>query len=149
MKKLAERILDKHLEVMDRTIKVEIPNTSLGFIVRAMEEYTTNIIAFRKIEERKEKRRIMFMAFGYFKKLTWEEFIMALRTRSLKRHKKIAQKLANENNRKYYVVRSSDIGYVRFSSADVKMNKNLRIFGKDVTAMKLSETADAVIMPKR
>ena len=130
-------------------VKAKIPKEAEKYIFAAMIEYSKGSVALHEVAQRKFQRKMCFIFFGYFRKMNWEEFVLALRTRSLRIHKRIAKRLANENNRKYYVVRSTEINYQRFSSRDVKYNKNVRIFGKNVNSYTLTEAADAVIYPKK
>jgi len=109
------------------------------------EYYNTMAIA----DKRTEKRRLIAILWGYFGKQTWEEIIFFIRSKRLRRVKKMVQRISNEDNRKYYIVRASETGYKYFSSKDVKFNKKLRVFKSDVDVVKLHETADAVIRPKR
>jgi len=128
---------------------LQIKKEQKDYILAAMREYAKETLLLHRLAERKKRRTMVFVFFGYFKKMNWQELVLALRARSLRINKRIAQRLANENNRKYYLIRSSEIGYRRFSSQDVKFNKSIRVFGKNVNVIKLHETADAVIYPKK
>lgn len=141
-------ILEKYLKGIPANIQFIDDKKARPYLHGALEEYGRTMVSKALEMNNKPRRRFALMAFGHFGKLTWHEMIMFLRTKSLKRYKRIAQKLSNENNRKYYVVRSSELGYKLFSSLDVKVNKKLRIFGNDVSVLKLHETADAVVYPK-
>ena len=57
--------------------------------------------------------------------------------------------MANEDNRKYYVVRSSETEYTTLSTSDVDHNRRIRVFGKSVDAKTMHQTADFVAIPKR
>jgi hypothetical protein len=137
---------------MKGTIGKNMPPEFNEFILRAMEEYakeSSSIILDAYIKEQnKAHRRLIFALFGMFGKGTWENFILHYRTWNLKRIKKVYQKISNEDHRKYYIIRSTEIGYVSLSTADVDRNKRTRVFGKHVDAKELTKTADCVILPK-
>lgn len=61
--------------------------------------------------------------------------------------KKEAIRLCQENSKKYYVVRSSMVNYVIFSSDDVKMNKKKGIFKRDLNFMEMGQIASFVVWP--
>lgn len=146
MNSLIEKIINKHLGAMKTTINVEAPKASHEFIGRMMAEYATDIIALRKTEEKKAQRKLFFMAFGHFRKLTWDQFIMKLRARSLNKNIKMTIDISAKDKRKYYIIRKSDIGYEVMSASTVKHLKSVRVMGKDVDIIKLDTVADAVIM---
>ena len=129
--------------------KAKIPKEAEPYIFVAMAEYSQRSIALHDAAQAEYQRRMCFAFFGYFRKMNWEEFVLALRARSLRKMKRATQRIANANNRKYYVIRSSQIGYKRFSTEDAKFNKKIHVFGRDVNVVKLSETADAIIYPKK
>jgi hypothetical protein len=113
-------------------------------IYRAMHDFAT-----RKVSEYRN-REIKGELPNFFKvlfKMTWDNWILYFRKLAFNRAKKAAQLRAYVENRKVYAIRSSQIGYVLLSTADVEKNKKLRIFGKDVDAIKLTATADYVAMP--
>lgn len=143
---MKEVILRKFLKGAPENVKVS--EESLPYIYAAMEEYAKRELFLAKKDMKRSRRRLFPMLFGNFTRMTHEELILFFRVRNLKRNKAITQRLADEENRKYYIVRSSTIGFTRFSSQDVDMNKRLRIFSKDATAFKLSKIADAIIIPK-
>jgi len=141
---LKDKILNRMFAQAPDSAKV--PLASRKYIYLAMDEYyNTMAIA----DKRTEKRRLIAILWGYFGKQTWEEIIFFIRSKRLRRVKKMVQRISNEDNRKYYIVRASETGYKYFSSKDVKFNKKLRVFKSDVDVVKLHETADAVIRPKR
>jgi hypothetical protein len=140
-----EIVLRKYLKGVPSEI---MPDERLiPYLLGALDEYGRDVVKEALMQTDKPKRRIMGFIFGVYVKTTWDGFILLLRAKNLRLYKKMVQILSNENRRKYYIVRSSEIGYKTFSSADVKLNKKLRIFGKEVDAIKLHETADAIICP--
>ena len=61
--------------------------------------------------------------------------------------KKEAIRLCLETRKKYYVVRSTSVNYVIFSSDDVKMNKKKGVFKKDLTFIEMSNIASLIVWP--
>ena len=61
--------------------------------------------------------------------------------------KKEAIRLCVENSKKYYVVRSSMVNYMIFSSDDVKMNKKRGLFKRDLNFMEMGQIASFVVWP--
>ena len=143
----AKSVLDQQLGLSFTA--VEIPENAMPLILKAMKVYANQHVNYTIEQTDKQERKMVYIMFGYFVKLTWQEFILYLRAKSLKRHKRIAQRLANDDNRMYYIIRDSEIGYRRFSTADIDLNKRLHIMGKDVDFKKLHEVADAVIYKKK
>ena len=113
-------------------------------IYRAMTAYAARQVAEFKTREIKGELPNFFKVLF---KMTWDNWILYFRKLAFNRAKKAAQLRAYVENRKVYAIRSSQIGYVLLSTADVEKNKKLRIFGKDVDAIKLTATADYVAMP--
>ena len=141
---LKDKILNRIFAQAPGTLNV--PTEARQYIHLAMDEYyNTMAIADNKTK----KRRLIAMFWGFFGEQTWEEIIFFIRSKRLRRVKKMVQRISNEDNRKYYIVRASETGYKYFSSKDVKFNKKLRVFKSDVDVVKLHEAADAVIRPKR
>lgn len=146
----AKLVLESELGISFADLKgIEVPEKAKPIIHKAMKVYANQHVNFALNETGKQERKLVYLMLGYFAKLTWQEFVLYLRAKSLKRHKRIAQRLANEDRRKYYIIRDSEIGFKRFSTLDVDLNKRLHIMGKDVDAKKLHEVADAVIYPYR
>ena len=141
---LKDKILNRMFAQAPGTLNV--PTEARQYIHLAMDEYyNTMAIA----DNRVKRKRLIAIFWGFFGEQTWEELIFFIRSRRLRRVKNMVQRISNEDNRKYYIVRASETGYKYFSSKDVKLNKKLRVFKKDVDVVKLHETADAVIRPKR
>lgn len=141
---LKDKILNRMFAQAPGTLNV--PTEARQYIHLAMDEYyNTMAIA----DNRVKRKRLIAIFWGFFGEQTWEELIFFIRSRRLRRVKNMVQRISNEDHRKYYIVRASETGYKYFSSKDVKFNKKLRLFKKDVDVVKLHETADAVIRPKR
>jgi hypothetical protein len=104
--------------------------------VLAVERYKTN-----------QAKSINKEASGLFSSVIKGEFTLWLRGWYFKRAKKEAITRANIENRKIYVIRSGDVTFKTFSTMDVEINKRLKIFGKQVNAKTLTETADYVAVP--
>jgi hypothetical protein len=141
---LKDKILNKMFAQAPGTLNVA--KEARQYIHLAMDEYY-NVMSIA--DKRMKKRRLISIVWGYIGKQTWEEFVSMVRAKRLQRIKKMVQRLSNEDNRKYYIIRASETGYKYFSSKDVKFNKKLRVFKSDVDVVKLHEAADAVIRPKR
>lgn len=146
--KAAEGILEKHLNALEKTLSIKVDPKANEFIIRAMDDYATQIVGLRADIEKKEQRRILFMVYGYFKKLTWDSFLLKLRTRSLNRMKKDYQFLANENRRTYYILLDGMFTHRALSTADVDFNKKIRVIDKDVDSRRIRSVAEATIIPK-
>lgn len=142
-----ENVYNKYTQGMPNGIV--IPEKAKPYLLAFGEDYAKTILALHKVALRKQQRSLFFMLMGDFAKLTWDQFLDRILLKNLKRHKATAQRFANENRRKYYVIQSSRTNYLRFSSRDVKKNKNLHVFKSMVTAKELSETADFIALPKK
>ena len=57
--------------------------------------------------------------------------------------------MANQTNRKIYVIRSSDVSYTLLSTKDVELNKRLKILNRQVDAKQLTEQSDFIAYPVR
>ena len=109
------------------------------------------IYAERMIENyrRNENKAINIEAVKLFPSLFRGEFKLWLRKRAFLKGKNMAQRKANIENRKCYLIRSSDIAYTILSTKDVEHNKRVKILGKSVNSMQLTQAADFVAMPKK
>jgi hypothetical protein len=112
----------------------------------AMLDYASGAIEKYKANEYKALNK---EAAGLIPSLVRGELKLWMRNWFFKRAKKQAIIRANTENRKCYVIRSSDIAYKILSTKDVEINKRLKVFGKEVNAVKLTEKADFVAYPKR
>lgn len=142
-------VLDKHLMAMQNTIGVYVPERAKEFLHRAMEDYSKSVVDDYIQEVGRQKRFVLKPLYGIYARLTWDELVMKVRLFNLKRIKRMVQALSNEDNRKYYIIRSGEVSYIYISTRDVEHNKKIRVFGKNVDAIKLHETADIVITPKK
>ena len=96
-----------------------------------------------------EAQEIKLEAVKLFPALFTGQFKMWLRKVSFKMAKKKAIRRAKIENRKIYVIRSSDIAYTLLSTADVRMGKKIKALKKNVGALQLTETADFIAYPQK
>lgn len=144
-----EIILTKHLTAMQNTIGIKIDPKTHEFIHRAMLEYANEAIKLKTVRDMKARRRLIYALVGIWGKAQWSDFTSKIRAFMLKKAIAEAQRLSNLDRRKRYVIRSTEVAYRTFSTYEIDFNKRIRVFGKDVDAKKLSETADRVILPKK
>lgn len=97
--------------------------------------------------EREQNKAAVKEALRLFPALFKGQIMLYLRKKSLNKAVKQAELRAEVENRKMYVIRASNIAYTILSTADIEHNKKIRVFGKDVDAIKLHETADRVVYP--
>lgn len=139
----ARLILKSHLSqggYMDLGDKVinTIEQAMVDYGIRTVEAYRSN-----------EAAAINKEAAGLLPSLVRGELKLWIRGWYFKRAKKQAQTLSSQENRKYYVIRSSDVNYKLLSTKDIELNKKLNILGKHVTAMELTSTADFIAHPSQ
>jgi phosphopentomutase len=144
-----ETVLERHLLAMQNTIGVYTPVKAKEFILRAMHEYAESAVNEYIDGSNKQKRIVLRPLYGIYARLTWDELVMKLRLFNLRRVKRIVQSLSNEDKRKYYIIQVGDVAYKYISTRDIEHNKKIRVFGKNVDAIKLHETADIVVTPKK
>lgn len=142
-------VLNKHLMAMQNTIGVYVPDRAKGFILRAMSEYANSAVESYIEQEEKRRRFILKPLYKIYGRMTWDELVTKIRLFNLRRIKKMVQSISNEDRRKYYIIQSGAINYICVSTKDVEYNRKIRVYGKDVDAIKLHETADCVITPKK
>lgn len=108
----------------------------------AVEETVAEFTAIKINKYRSEQNKeVALEAIKLFPAILKGQLILWLRKRAFKRACKEAFRLACLEGYKHYVIRSSTTKYVIMSTLDVRKNKQLRIFGKNVDAVKLEETA--------
>lgn len=96
-----------------------------------------------------ETKGIKLEAIKLFPALLKGDFKLWLRKRALRKACKQAEMRAEIENRKMYIIRSTEIAYIILSTLEVEQNKKVRVFGKNVDAIKLHETADQVVYPPK
>ena len=135
-------VLDSSLSIAGITLDERQRNA----VQAAMYNYSA-----RTVEnfEREQNKAAVKEALKLFPALFKGQIMLYLRKKSLNKAVKQAELRANVENRKMYVIRASNIAYTILSTADIEHNKKIRVFGKDVDAIKLHETADRVIYPPK
>ena len=135
-------ILQSHLSRRYETLNAMQQKASedamLDFGARMVESYRTN-----------EAKAINKEAANLFVSLIQGELKLWLRNYYFKRACRQAKTLADITNRKIYVIRSSDINYKLLSTKDIELNKKLKIMGRNVNAMELTEKSDYIAHPNR
>ena len=96
-----------------------------------------------------ESKALTKEATGLFSSIIKGELKLWIRNWYFKKAKKEAILRSQMENRKFYVIRKTDIAYQLLSTADVEQGKKLKVLGKHVDAKKLTETADFVAYPKK
>ena len=125
---------------------VEFDFNQKSVVYRSMADYAN--LEVKKYRSREISAELP----GFFKTLfsmTWDNWILYFRHQSFKKAKKAAQLRANTEGYKVYAIRSGLVSYTLLSTLEVRHNKRIRVLGKNVDAMKLTETADFVAYPKR
>jgi hypothetical protein len=140
---MIEKIFNQHSYALANTLGIKLPKEAKEFILRAMNEYAGVCVSKAIDMKPREKLSIVKVWLSGTK----QEFILHFRLKNLKRAKRMAIKMANEDNRKYYVVRSSETEYTTLSTSDVDHNRRIRVFGKNVDAKTMHQTADFVALP--
>jgi hypothetical protein len=124
-----------------------------GLTAKQIQGIETSMTLFAVQEIGKFKTREITGTMTSFFKLvmnfSWDNTVLYIRYRSFLLAKRQARIQANIQNRKYYIIRSSLIGYKVLSTMDIDLNKRVRILDKHITAKNLHEKADAVVMPKK
>ena len=143
-----EIILQRHMLAMKGTIGKNMPPEFNEFILRAMEEYAKEFAVEVLDASQLPIPKFLGIIVGQQTILRWTIFLLNIRNNNLIRQIKIYQKISNVDRRKYYIIRSSFIQHKALSTADVDLNRRMRIFGKHVDAKELAKTADCVILPK-
>ena len=135
-------VLDSSLSIAGITLDERQRNA----VQAAMYNYSA-----RTVEnfEREQNKAAVKEALRLFPALFKGHIMLYLRKKSLNKAVKQAELRAEVENRKMYVIRASNIAYTILSTADIEHNKKIRVFGKDVDAIKLHETADRVIYPPK
>lgn len=107
--------------------------------------------AARKVNEyrQSERKEINLEAVKLFPALLVGDWKLWLRKRAFRKACKQAKVRAEIENRKMYIIRSTEIAYIILSTLEVEQNKKVRVFGKNVDAIKLHETADKVVYPPK
>ena len=105
---------------------------------RAVENYRRN-----------ESQAIKLEAVKLFPALLSGNFKMWLRKQSFLLAKRKAIRRSKIENKKVYVIRQSEIGYILLSTSDVKHGKNINVFNRKVGAIELTEAADFVAYPPK
>lgn len=133
-------VLDSSLSIAGITLDERQRNA----VQAAMYNYSA-----RTVEnfEREQNKAAVKEALKLFPALFKGQIMLYLRKKSLNKAVKQAELRADIENRKMYVIRASNIAYTILSTADIEHNKKIRVFGKDVDAIKLHETADRVVYP--
>lgn len=145
---MKKQLLDKHLDALEKTKKIQIPIEAKEFILRAMDDYVDWYCIEWTKSSRFKKPRFLLSAGTFFTQIGWVSLVLRLREISFYWHKKMAIRRSNIENRKLYVIRSGELSYVLLSTADIDLNKKLRVFGKYVDAKTLHQTADFVAIPR-
>lgn len=112
----------------------------------AMLDYSVRMIGQYRANEAKAINK---EAAGLFVSLIRGNLKLWLRNYYFKRACKQADTLAKITNRKTYVIRSTDISYLLLSTKDIEMNKKMKVLGKHVDAMELTEKSDYIAYPTR
>lgn len=126
---------DVSLANSERTVAL---SAMIMYAERAVENYRKN-----------EAKAIKMEAVKLFPALLTGQFKLWLRKISFMLAKKKAIRRANMENRKIYVLRSSDIAYTLLSTSDVKTGKKIKALKKNVGALQLTETADFIAYPQK
>lgn len=105
---------------------------------RAIENYRKN-----------ENQAIKLEAVKLFPALFAGQFKMWLRKQSFLIAKRKAIRRSKIENKKIYVIRQSEIGYVLLSTSDVKHGKKINVFNRKVGAIELTEAADFIAYPPK
>lgn len=96
-----------------------------------------------------ETKGIKLEAIKLFPALWRGDLKLWLRKMAFRKACKQAKTRAEVENRKMYIIRSTEIAYIILSTLEVEQNKKVRVFGKNVDAIKLHETADKVVYPPK
>ena len=129
--------LSKRNEALTTNQRVAVENAIMECVMHSVDEYRAN-----------EAKAINKEAIGLIPALARGQLKLWIRNWYFARAKKQAQIMANIQNRKVYVIRSSDVAYALLSNKDVEMNKRTGLLDKNADALRLHETADYIAFPK-
>ena len=135
---LNSELSKKGLKITDSDLSLCVKRAMIAWGFREVEQFRSH-----------ENKASSIEAVKFFPSLFSGRIKMYLRKLFFLQAKKQANIRAETENRKIYVVRSSEIRYITLSTKDVEQNRKRRIFGKSVDAIRMSEMADYVGFPKR